>query len=172
MHRRKSQNRGTRHVTRAILGLTALIVCGAITPSAARSVAIDDKPPAAFIEGQLAEQHIPGLAVAIVADGVVVWAKGFGYADLDTRRPVTPDTLFLNASVSKTMVAAALMHAVEHERFGLDADIGTLLPFPVRNPLFPTTPITVRNLAAHSSGIIDNDGLLSGRGSNVGRTVT
>lgn len=57
---------------------------------------IDEIPLERFIEGQLAEQHIPGMAVALVVDGDVVWAKGVGYADFASKRPVTQDTLFLN----------------------------------------------------------------------------
>ena len=130
--------------------------------SAAAPFSIEEQPLAKFIEDQLAEQHIPGLAVAVVVDGDVVWAKGFGYADLGTKQPVTPDTLFVMASVSKTMVAAALMHAVEHGHLSLDADINVILPFPIHNPHFPDAVITARHLATHSSGIVDNDKFYGG----------
>jgi CubicO group peptidase (beta-lactamase class C family) len=127
-----------------------------------RGWSIDEAQLANFIEDRVAEQHIPGLAAAVVVDGDVVWAKGFGYADLGARRPVTPDTLFVMASVSKTMVAAGLMHAVEHGALGLDTDLSTILPFPARNPHFPKVAITARHLATHTSGIIDNDKLYGG----------
>ena len=140
------------------VAVLSLLVCASPVQNRAKTPSsIDEGPLAKFIEGQLAERHIPGMAAAVVVDGDVVWAKGFGYADLGTKQPVTPDTLFVMASVSKTMVAAALMHAVEHGRLSLDADINTILPFPVRNPHFPDAAITARHLATHSSGIVDND---------------
>ena len=103
------------------------------------SDAIDDKPIDASIEKALREQHIPGLAAALIVDGGIAWAKGFGVADVASQRAVTPDTLFVMASVSKTVLAAAMMHAVEHGHLSLDSDINSFLPFPVRNPGFPTS---------------------------------
>ena len=93
------------------VAVLSLLVCASPVQNRAKTPSsIDEGPLAKFIEGQLAERHIPGMAAAVVVDGDVVWAKGFGYADLGTKQPVTPDTLFVMA-VSKTMVAAALMHA-------------------------------------------------------------
>jgi CubicO group peptidase (beta-lactamase class C family) len=117
---------------------------------------VEEQPIIAFIEKAITEHHVPGMAVSLVRDGDVVWAKGFGLADIRANRPVNPDTLFVMASVSKTLIAAALMHAVQNHRLTLDADIDSWLPFPVRNPNFPDTKITLRQLATHSSGIIDN----------------
>lgn len=145
-----------------LLGFAAVALLVSASPGRSRATtrfSIDEESLSKFIAGQLAEQHIPGLAAAVVIDGDVVWAKGFGYADLGTKQPVTPDTLFVMASVSKTVVAAALMHAVERGRLALDADLNTILPFPVRNPHFPEAAITARHLATHSSGIVDNDQL-------------
>jgi CubicO group peptidase (beta-lactamase class C family) len=123
-----------------------------------QSPPIDDKAVTAFIDKALVEKHIPGISAALIVDGDVIWAKGFGVADIASQRPVTPETLFVMASVSKTVVAAALMHAVEHHALSLDADINTYLPFPVRNPHFPDAIITARQLATHTSSI--NDGPL------------
>ena len=137
-------------------------VADAAAPRAyARPDAIDDKPVRASIEKALREQHIPGLAAALVIDGDVAWAQGFGVADVATQRAVTPDTVFVMASVSKTVIAAAMMHAVEHGTLSLDADINSVLPFPVRNPHFPAAGITLRELATHTSGIIDGPVYLS-----------
>jgi CubicO group peptidase (beta-lactamase class C family) len=117
---------------------------------------IDDKAVTSYIEKALPEQHIPGLSAALIVDGDVVWAKGFGLADVASQSPVTPETLFVMASVSKTIVAAALMYAVEHRALELDADVNKYLPFRVRNPHSPDAIITARQLATHTSSIIDS----------------
>jgi len=125
--------------------------------STAKASSQVEAPLDTFIESRLAEQHIAGMAVAIVVDGDVVWAKGYGYADISSKRTVTPSTLFVAASVSKTVVAAGLMHAVETGVLSLDTDINTILPFSVHNPYVKDAVITARHLATHSSGIVDNE---------------
>jgi serine beta-lactamase-like protein LACTB len=61
----------------------------------------------------VAEEDIPGMAIAIVAQGDVVWAKGYGFANLQSQKPVTPDTPFLVASVSKLFTGVGIMKAWE-----------------------------------------------------------
>src|SRR5688572_5582830 len=62
----------------------------------------------AFVEQVMTDWHVPGLAVAIVKDGQVVYAKGFGYRDVKKGLKVTPDTLFAIGSCSKAFTATAL----------------------------------------------------------------
>jgi CubicO group peptidase (beta-lactamase class C family) len=99
------------------------------------------------------------MAIALVKNGRVGWSKGFGLADIDAKRPVTPDTLFMLASVSKTITSVALMHLFEDPALhvSLDEDVNGRLPFPVRNPSFPDKPITLRMLLTHTSSF---DGVL------------
>lgn len=59
-----------------------------------------------FIRAEMKRQNIPGLAVAVIHDGKVIKASGYGVANRKTNEPVTPDTLFKAASVSKQLVAA------------------------------------------------------------------
>ena len=99
--------------------------------------------------------NVPGAAMLIIRDGQIASAKGYGVADQKTGRPVTPDTMFTIASVSKTVTATALMTLYEQGRFGLDEDVNMYLPFSVRNPNFPETPITFRMLMSHTSSIQD-----------------
>ncbi len=77
-------------------------------------------------------------------------------ADIEQQVPVTPDTLFMIASVSKTIVATALMQLYEQEELRLDDDINQYLPFKVAVPAAPTAPITFRQLLTHTSSIKDN----------------
>jgi CubicO group peptidase (beta-lactamase class C family) len=110
-----------------------------------------------FITEQMEELHIPGVAVAIVDREGVVFSAGYGWADVENRVPMTPDTVTNIASISKTFTNAAVMQLVEEGQLGLDDDVGQHLPFAVRHPEYPEVPITVRQLLTHTSGIEDGD---------------
>lgn len=109
----------------------------------------------AAIREQLRAAKLPGAAVAVIRDSRTAVAKGYGYANLEQKRPVTADTIFQIASVSKLVTATALMRLYEQGRFRLDDDINAYLPFSVRNPKYPDAAITLRMLLAHTSGIAD-----------------
>jgi CubicO group peptidase (beta-lactamase class C family) len=110
-----------------------------------------------YITEQMERGHIPGLAAAIVRRGEVAWAGAYGLADIETRRRVTPDTLFMLASLSKSITATAVMQLVDDGKLDLDADIDRYLPFEVRNPKFPDVAITARELLTHTSSIADDE---------------
>ena len=147
------------------LSLGCLLALGGGTASAA--------PPACKTDlaTELEELELPGLAAAIVKDGRIVCASASGYANIDEDRPVTPDTLFLVASISKTVTATALMQLYEQGKFKLDDDINDYLAFDVRNPSAPEAPITFRQLLTHTSSIQDsslfNDFLTKGMDSPI-----
>jgi CubicO group peptidase (beta-lactamase class C family) len=82
----------------------------------------------------MAAGRLPGLSAAIVRGREVVWTDAWGLANIEDGRRVTPDTLFMLASVSKTVVATAVLQAIEDGLFELDTHINRLLPFVVRNP--------------------------------------
>lgn len=99
-------------------------------------------------------QRIPGLAVGIVRDGQLAYARGFGVASLERGTPVTTRTLFHVASVTKPFVATAIMQLVEQGKIKLDEPVVTYLPyFTVADPRGRT--ITVRQLLTHTSGMPD-----------------
>ena len=104
--------------------------------------------------------RLPGLSAAVVRDAEVVWSRAWGLANIAAGRRVTPDTLFMLASVSKTVVATAVLQAVEEGLFELDGDVNDVLPFSVRNPVHPDQRLTVRQLLTHTSSIRDNWNLL------------
>lgn len=110
-----------------------------------------------LIAERMHEAGMVGLAGALLVDGKVVWTKGYGYADREAGRPFTPDTVMNVGSISKTVVGVALLRAVEEGKLRLDDDIDAHLPFSVRNPRHPDVPITLRQLATHTSGIADRD---------------
>ncbi len=100
---------------------------------------------------------VPGSAMAFIRDGQITIAEGYGLADVETGREVTPDTLFTIASVSKTVTATALMTLYEQGKFSLDDDINDYLPFSIHNPNYPEHRITFRMLLTHTSSIKDSD---------------
>lgn len=107
-----------------------------------------------FIDWHMAEGGIYGLAAATFRAGAIDRVVTRGMAT--STEPVDEHTLFIVASVSKTVVAALLLELAEAGQLDLDADIATYLGYPVRHPMFPDVPITTRMLATHTSGLMDD----------------
>jgi len=105
-----------------------------------------------FITAQLEEDHIPGAVVSVVKDGKLFFSRGYGFADLETQRPVTADqTLFGIGSASKLFVWTAVMQLAEQGKVDLNADINTYLKdFQV--PATYDQPITLAHLLTHTAG--------------------
>jgi CubicO group peptidase (beta-lactamase class C family) len=103
------------------------------------------------------EQHIPGLAIGIVQDGKLVYARGFGVMDIGKPdRPVTTQTLFHMASITKPFVATSIMQLWEHGKVDLDAPVKKYVPyFQLRDAR--AAAITVRQMLTHTSGMPDVD---------------
>ncbi len=97
-----------------------------------------------------------GMSVALVTADGVAWSKGYGYANIEEGRPATADTPYLLSSITKTFIATAIMQQVEAGNLDLDENINIYLPFTVDNPLVEGEVITLRDLATHTSGLIDN----------------
>ena len=92
-----------------------------------------------------------GAVVVIVKDGQVLTQRGFGYADVATRRPIDPEnTLFRQASISKLITWTAVMQQVEAGKIDLDRDVNAYLDFKI--PAFNGKPVTMRNLMTHTGG--------------------
>ena len=98
-----------------------------------------------------------GFAVAIVNNDSIIYAKGFGYADKNTKSPYTIQTVQPIASISKTLIAVALMKAQEKGKLNLNDNINDYLPFKIYNPNYPNEIITIQQLANHTSSILDGD---------------
>jgi CubicO group peptidase (beta-lactamase class C family) len=107
-----------------------------------------------LIEQTVASFELAGLAIGIVHGEELIYAKGFGVRHLDTREPVTADSLFHLASVSKTFVATGIMQLVEQGRLALDASVAGYLPyFTLADERYQA--ITVRQMLSHVSGMPD-----------------
>ena len=104
-----------------------------------------------FMPYALARGDVAGAVVVIVKDGEVLTQRGFGYADVASRKPVDPaTTLFRPGSVSKLFTWTAVMQQVEAGKIDLDADVNTYLDFKI--PPFHGNPITMANIMTHTPG--------------------
>ena len=126
--------------------VTTLILFGLISVASAQTDKIDD-----YIKAQMALQKIPGLSIAVVRNGEIVKAKGYGLANVELNVPAKPETVYQSGSMGKQFTATAVMMLVEEGKMGLDDKI---------NKYFPDSPeswsnITVRNLLTHTAGTTD-----------------
>lgn len=114
----------------------------------------------------LRRQHCLGAALSLFDAKGITNTLTFGNAHLPNT-PVTPDTVFRAASVSKFVTALGIMKLAEQGRLNLDADVNDTLPFSLRHPAAPDTPITLRMLMTHTAGIHDGEAYNSGIGKGV-----
>jgi serine beta-lactamase-like protein LACTB len=102
----------------------------------------------------LVQQNLPGLSVAVGIGGDVVWAEGFGWADLERRVPVSPGMRFRTGSVSLPLTSAAVGLLLEQEKLHLDTEVQTYVSaFPDKQ-----WPITLRQLMGHLAGVRKDGG--------------
>jgi CubicO group peptidase (beta-lactamase class C family) len=101
------------------------------------------------------EHHVPGVALAVIQASEIVREQGYGFANSETRSPVTPLTLFQAASVSKPVAALGALHLVEQHKVSLDEDINTKLRrwhIP-ENRFTQDHAVTLRLILSHSAGL-------------------
>ncbi len=114
----------------------------------------------AFIDGlmavQLKDKHIAGATVAVVVDGKPLFAKGYGYADVAAKKPVSAEeTMFRIGSVSKLFTWTAIMQLAEAGKLDLDADVNTYLKDFQLPETYPQ-PVTLKHLLSHTAGFEDH----------------
>lgn len=148
-------------VVRALRPFFVLLVLASL---AARVAAQDAIPPSApygeavvrlerWIARELDAKDIPGLSIALVDGARIVWARGFGFADLHRRIPATAETVYRVGSVSKLFTDIAVMQRVEQGAIDLDAPVARYVPeFAPANT--SGKPITLRQLMSHRSGLV------------------
>jgi CubicO group peptidase (beta-lactamase class C family) len=124
----------------------------------------DRIPPATMVKGEpvpttkladrMAALHVPGASIAVIHDGKIEWARGFGVASVGGS-PVTPQTLFQAASISKPVAAMALLRLVQLGKLSLDTDVNEYLKtwkLPANS--FPgQSKVTIRELLTHTAGL-------------------
>jgi CubicO group peptidase (beta-lactamase class C family) len=105
------------------------------------------------IEAQMTATHVPGLALAAVQNGEIVYARGLGVASVETGLPVTPDTLFRIGSITKSLTATAVMRLVDAGKLDLDRPVREYVPWLAFSDPDAAEQITLRLLLSHSAGL-------------------
>lgn len=142
-------------VTAVILGVTA-------TAYAQHSTLVDHPLVASnlqllevWLQAEIDYRDQPGCVIGIVYDKELIYAKGFGYADVASKRPMTTDTLFHIGSQSKTFTAIAVLQLQEQGKLRLDDPVDKYTPgFAVKAGSDDAAPITIFQLLTHTSGLL------------------
>jgi CubicO group peptidase (beta-lactamase class C family) len=119
-------------------------------------IAIKGQPPVRWkLAERMADSHVPGLSIAVIDDGKIAWARGFGVREAGTNEPVTTSTLFEAQSISKAVAATATLFLVNSGRLSLDESPNTYLkswklPY---NEFQAHEKVTLRRILSHSSGL-------------------
>ena len=122
----------------------------ALAPSVAQNLDLLE----VWIKARMAYQGLPGLSIGIVDGEELIYAKGFGFANVEEKKPATPDTLYRIASHSKLFTAIAMMQLRDKGKLKLDDTVKSHLPeFKIAITHPKALPITIRHLLTHSSGI-------------------
>ncbi len=154
-------------MTKRFLIRTALVVAGLIAApiragmgATAKEAEISTVLPLAELQAWMSEARVPAVSISVINDFNVHWSRAFGLADADDARPVTPQTLFQAASISKPVMAAAAAVLANRGQLNLDADLGQALhswQLP-RLAASGSRAITPRMLLSHTSGLDDGLG--------------
>jgi D-alanyl-D-alanine carboxypeptidase len=127
---------------RLLLAVPSLLLVYAAVPSADR---VDD-----YVKSRMEEFHLPGLSLAVVRDGEVIKAAGYGLADVERKIAAQPATVYKIGSVSKQFIAAGIMLLAQEGRLSVDDSIAKYL----EGAPPPWTPITIRHVLTHTSGLV------------------
>lgn len=138
----------------------AMFGIGGMSDAGARRERLAPNPWAAYdayLDKARTDWRVPGLAVAIVRDGALVYAKGFGVANVDTGAPVTADTLFNAGSTTKAFTAAGIAMLVDQKKLDWEAPVTDYLPgFRLgQNGQYATT--SLRDMMSHRTGLARHD---------------
>jgi len=130
------------HRKRTILFTLVLLLAVKVTAQADK---VDD-----YVNAEMKRQHIPGVSIAVIKDGKVIKAEGYGLANVELNVPARPETVYKIGSVSKQFIAAGIMLLIQDGKLSLDDKISKFLEGT------PDTwrEITVRHLLTHTSGIV------------------
>ncbi len=150
-------------VRREFAGLVGQFGPAAVAARAARvesgllpSFVIAGRPlPARTLAERMSEMKTPGVSVAVINDGAIEWARGYGLTETGTATPVTPRTLFQAASISKPVAALGALRLVEQGMLSLDEDVNAVLKSwkVPENEFTKTEKVTLRRLLSHTAGL-------------------
>ncbi|MCG8462206.1 MAG: beta-lactamase family protein, partial [Holophagales bacterium] len=126
----------------SVIAVASLLLCSA-------AAAVQDRKVDEYVSSVLAKQGLPGISVAVLENGKILIARGYGYASLELRAPATAQTLYGLGSISKQFTATAVMLLVEDGKADLDEPVSRYVP----NLPESWAPVTIRHLLNHTSGI-------------------
>ncbi|HXJ93985.1 MAG TPA: serine hydrolase [Terriglobia bacterium] len=111
--------------------------------------------PGMKLADRMAFYKVPGVSVAVINQGRIEWARGYGLADVAEKRPVTPETRFQAASISKSVAATAALHLVEEGKLDLDRNVNDYLKSwkVPDNEFTKEQKVTLRRILSHSAGL-------------------
>lgn len=144
-----------------------------ILPAAAYSQPVESLPQVsyeeidAFIEKAMADWKVPGVAFGIVKNGVLIYSKGYGYRDLETKEPVTENTLFPIGSITKSFTAASVLTLEDDSLIDIDKPVQKYLSNFRMYDSELAEQITTKDLLTHRTGVPRHD--LVWYGSNLTR---
>lgn len=107
------------------------------------------------LAAQLAALKLPGFVLGVVIDDELAYARGFGVADLQTRTPATPDTVYRIGSITKTFTSLAVVKLRDAGKLALDDPAARFVPelAAIRYPTRDSPPFTLRHILTHTSGL-------------------
>ncbi len=140
--------------------LAFCLICLLALPGLARAEDVDVAALDEAIRWAFAKRGATGGVVLVAVGGEICYEYAYGMAHLRDRTPMTMDHCFRIASVTKLVSAIHVMQLVEQGKLALDAPIGDVLGYPVRNPKYPQADITLRMLMTHTSSITNTDGYI------------
>ncbi len=156
--KKKVKNHGISARRTAVLCLIALIT---LTPFL-QAQDLRDNPRVAsaihllelWVDAQLAYERIPGISMGVVYDQELIWSRGFGCADLESKHPATPQTIYSICSISKLFTSLGILQLRDRGLLHLDDPVGKHLPwFNIQQQYEDSPPITIGGLLTHSSGL-------------------
>ncbi|MEO8218018.1 MAG: serine hydrolase [Acidobacteriota bacterium] len=146
----------------AVLTMIALLSVAGVAQAGGNAALVSKTPELSealtvldsWIQKRMHDREQPGLSVGVVYDQELIWAKGYGVADLARKTPVTSETAFRIGSVSKLFTATAIMQLRDAGKLHLDDPVSMYLPwFRIKSSFVNAPAITIRQLMTHTSGL-------------------
>jgi CubicO group peptidase (beta-lactamase class C family) len=126
--------------------------------SAATSSSAQVEKAEADLKDIMKQLEVVGLSVAVVKKGKLIYTHSFGQKNIENNTPLTNESIFRIASISKSFSATSIMQLVDAKKVSLNADVSDLIGFRVRNPKYPETIITLKMIMSHTSSLNDSQG--------------
>jgi CubicO group peptidase (beta-lactamase class C family) len=118
------------------------------------NIIINDEKPSS-IEERMAKYNVKGISIAVIHNYKIAWAKGYGWANVEEKKPVTPNTLFEPGSISKTLNAVGILKLAQDKKLDLNTDINSYLTswkFPY-DSISKSKKITLTHILTHHAGL-------------------